>query len=355
MTAGALARRAAWAVALLAAAPATAARADDNGVLVVTAFGSDEPTVGKLAMAVLHLQVWQTMRKPRSGGPTKIVYWDESVAPRSYAEAEEVALTDEAPMALWGRAWDYKPGLAIQAYLSVRGDLSQAAGPIWKVNLPRHGPIQVAVPARRYDFTPIVVKSAVATAAGKLTAIPVYDAKGSTVAVGALGESFKALQQDGEWAKVQVDGRTRWVHLPGLDGQRSEIVSFLGGLIRLRRGDWDGARALLEPLARDPRARTNVRAHAYLLLAAAAAQQPSPNVASAIAWTEQARAIAPFDPATVKYACMAHFAAFATTGARAHLAAVSKLLASARDVLPPGDAWVKEANRASIVEGHGQE
>lgn len=325
----------------------------DTGVLVVTTFTGDDQVGGK-AMAILQLQVWQTLRRPPSGGPIRTVYWDESASPTSHAQAADVARADKSPMILWGRAWDYKPGLAIQAYLTLRSDadVSSANEPAWTIDVPT-GPgnatrkVAVKLPASRYEFTPIVVKSAVAATVGELTRIPTYEARGATAPVGQLGGSFKAIEQSGDWAKVQTDGKIRWVHLRGLAGESAEITRFVGGLIRILRRDWQGARALLEPLINDPNTRAGLRADAYLLLAAAAAQQPESNPEKAVALTKQALSAAPFSVTAVKYACMAHLAIL--VGAKedprrrgVQVKAIKDLLMSGRDLFTPADPWVAD-------------
>lgn len=337
----------------------------ETGVLVVTSFTGDDQAGGK-AMSVLQLQVWQTLRRPPSGGPIRTVYWDQSAVPTSHEQAADVARADQSPMTLWGRAWDYKPGLAIQAYLTLRSDAdaSNANEPVWTIEVPT-GPgkvtrnVAVKVPARRYEFTPIVVKSAVAATVGELTRIPIYEARGATTPVGQLGDSFKAIEQSGDWAKIETGGKVRWVHLRGLAGESVEITRFVGGLIRVLRHDWQGARALLEPLVNDPNTRAGLRADAYLLLAAATAQQAEPNAEKAVALTKQALSAAPFSVIAVKYACMAHLAMLASANEDAQrrgaqVKAIRDLLASGGDLFRPADPWVANLNSVlSALDGSG--
>jgi hypothetical protein len=337
----------------------------ESGALVVTSFSGEDRAGGK-AMAVLQLQVWQTLRRPSAGGPTRTVYWDDTVSPTSHTEAAEIARVDEVPMTLWGRAWDYKPGLAIQAYLTLRADTdsSDVNEAVWTVAVPSgpgndHRKIAVKMPARRYEFTPIVVKSSVVATVGELTRIPVYETRGSTSPVGALGGSFKAIEQNGDWAKIDTDGKIRWVHLRGLAGESAEITRFVGGLIRVLRRDWPGARVLLEALVQDPATRSSLRADAYLLLAAATAQQPESNVERAVELTRQALTTAPFSAVAVKYACMAHLAALARAKEDArsvHVRGIQDLLTSSHDLFTPADPWVADLRHVlENLEGQGDD
>src|SRR4029453_13021600 len=108
-------------------------------------------------------------------GRTGIVYWDDRFRPASHEEAEAVAVTDSALMTLWGRAWDYKPGIAVQVYLSIPPNVRDPdpTASIWEIeivalpNMPQR--IRVGLPERRYEFTPIVLKPGLYPSDGEIT------------------------------------------------------------------------------------------------------------------------------------------------------------------------------------------
>jgi hypothetical protein len=325
---------------------ASPVRADGSGAVVVAAFTSEDPELGLRAMRILHLQIWKTLRKPAPESPKRTAYYDPYRRPTSQAEAEKVASVSGAPMTVWGQAWDYKPGLAIQAYLSISpdGSAAESGAPIWTVTFPGARSIGVRLPTSRYEFAPMTVDRATAQVANDFSEIPTFAEKGSHQPVGVLGDSFQAQEQDREWTRVLAAGQVRWVHLPRLSETQAEVVNFVGGLIRVRRGDAKGALDLLGRVVRNPRARTGIRSAAYLLMAAAASQPGAPDRTQALSYTDEARGIAPLDPAPIKFACMAHFAAFARGDGAGHLTAARELLATNRDVFSPDDSWVRKAN-----------
>jgi hypothetical protein len=337
-------------LAALAICQAAPARGGD-GIVVVTAFAGDNKAAGLMAMAVVELQIWQTLRKPSANAPSKTAYYKTDSAPRSYEEAEAVARGSDVPLVVWGRAWDFRPGIAVQSYLSVVSEAEKPAPPLWTVRVPAAGrTISVGPPSLRYEFTPLVVKSEIGAKVGAFTELPVYADRGGGKQVGVLGDGFRAIKQEGDWAQISSGGHTGWVHLPGLNQDRSEAVLFTAGLIRILRADWEGALILLEPLVRNPKTRQGVRIDALLLMSASAAQQRVPDLARSISLADEARRLAPFSAAAARYACMARLAASAHRQAKPGvlLNEIDLLMADTQRLFRSGDPWV--SSMAKLVD-----
>jgi hypothetical protein len=87
--------------------------------------------------------------------------------------------------------------------------------------------------------------------------------------LGQVGSTFRALQHDGAWTRVQSGSVEGWIHLPQLSRRPSEIADFVGAIIRLRRTDWAGAAQLFQRVMANPGTPPAVRVDAGLMLALA--------------------------------------------------------------------------------------
>ena len=147
-------------------------------------------------------------------------------------------------------------------------------------------------------------------------------AKGSTKVVGHLGDTYEARQHDGPWTLVRSGASEGWVHLPQLSVQRTEVVDFVGGLVRLLRTDWRGARDLLLRVVGNSKAPSALKVDALLLLGLAARHAGEDPLGPIL----QARALNPHDVEVTKYECMAYVSRLAQGGPAASQAEARQLL-----------------------------
>lgn len=89
------------------------------------------------------------------------------------------------------------------------------------------------------------------------------------------------------------------VRLPNLSSTHSEIVDFVGGLIRVLRHDWPGALELLGNVVKTSEAPNGVKVDAYLYMAVAADGSGS----EAYNWVKQAYTINPYSKSVVQMGC----------------------------------------------------
>jgi len=330
-----------------APAPGAAQTGEPQVTLYVPALASDGP-LGLRAATVLNLQIWKTLRRAPYPNPngitfgTGLVLWDPSPLPQAnHDSAVAAANVVGADMVLWGKAWRYGGGVAVQAYLTL---IDAAADTMdrWTARVERQGApvsLTVGLPRERYEFAPIILDSAVVESLESPAGLPIMAAKGSTEILGEVGSSFRALQQDGDWTLIQSGPVRGWLHLPQLSRKRSEVVDFVGGIIRLRRGDWAGAAQLLERVASNSAAPYPIRIDAHLMLALARSRTGGDRLGP----IRRAYELNPHEAMTTKYECMEYVARLAAGPDAATSARLRQQLRGILDersyLFSPQDPW----------------
>jgi len=336
----------------LAPGPATAQAPGDTVALFVPAFASDD-TVGLRAATVLNLQIFQTLQKAPFPNPNGVFYnndglviWSPEPLPvASHDSALAHARQFRAEMALWGTAWRYRDGVAVQAYLTV-DDRVEAEAWRWTVTVPHEdGPVSLGVglPRLRYEFTPIALANDAVQALESPASLEILADSGSATVIGRVGANFRAIRQAGEWVLITSGPVTGWLHVPQLSS-RSEIVDFAGGIIRILRTDWIGAEQIFRRVLRKP-ASSAITVDAHLLKAFALARQgedPLPDI-------EAARAIGPDDVVATKYECMAWVdllaKATSESTAQRYREKLRQILDERRYQYSPQDPWFDKVRR----------
>jgi hypothetical protein len=329
--------------------------------VVVTRFESANPVEGEVVMRLLNFRLVSTLRVPRAGADRKTAFWDENAIPKSSAEAVRTTRTDKVQMSIWGKAWDYCPGVAIQAYLTIRDDLADPdAG--WTVAVPlRHGGeahVSAPMPAFQYEFKPLVLRGLPCGPKGA-AAIPFYDQKYSRVSSGYLTGGFTMLE-NGEWSKIRLKNRkVKWLHLPGYGSDRSDVVEFTAAIIRLLRADWVGALEMFGRVAKDTDVRSDLRVDSYLLMAVAADHVAALEPRKMLEFVDEAKRLAPLSATVVKYACLANLSAFSRAHGRgdgneeSYLELVIALLNTNNNLFSPDDKWIGQV-RDVVRDAHRQ-
>lgn len=282
--------------------------------LIVTRIEGDK-TLATNVQAVLHLMIWQTLRKAPTPNPPPrldfgdgIIDWtDFPLDPPNYLAAEKLAMDNGVQMTLWGDAFRYGDGVVVQTYLSIPhyddGRIKQPE--IWVVSMRVAGRdyrIEADIPRRHYEYAPIILNSEVVRTYLSPSAVKMYRNEDMIPpSIGDLGDYFTAIRHEGD--KVLVESKKYglgWIHLPKLSSQRNEVVDFAGGLIRVYRGDWDGAIDLMKRVIRNQQTPTTLKVDAYLFQALAKTRQgKSPDEE-----LRKARELSPYSSAVVIYDIM---------------------------------------------------
>lgn len=334
-------------------APVAAQRGVPQVTLYMPALASDGP-LGLRAATVLNLQIWQTLRRAPFPNPANLsfgdglVLWDTApLADPSHAAAEAQARAVGADMALWGRAWRYGDGVAVQVYLTVVDNPPKAVQR-WAASFRRPSDtvsLSVGLPRLRYEFAPIVLESAVVQSLSSPLGLPVYADEGSKQVIGHVGGEFVGRQQNGAWIKIESGKVQGWLHLPQLSRRRSEIPDFVGGVIRLLRTDWAGAADLFARVVRNPTAANAVKVDANLMLALAQAHLGGDRMAP----VQRAYALNPHEVVTTKYECMEYVARLAASSdsatARYLRTRLGEILDERRYLYASDDPWFQKVRR----------
>ena len=239
--------------------------------------GQDD--LGLKVATVLNLQIWQTLRasidtnQNINFGKGKVLWSADPLQEASHIFAEHAALHFNSHFTLWGKAWEYGDGVVVQAYLSIPQPITGSPGmgpPIWSIALlTSRGlkSIAVGIPRRRYEFAPIVLRSAIVKQFREPIGMPLISNTGKKV--GEIGLQYEAKRHEKDRAWVESDGKAGWLLIPALSDSRTEIVDFVGGLIRILRTDRDGALSLLDSVVTNEHAPAALRSDALLISAAA--------------------------------------------------------------------------------------
>jgi hypothetical protein len=346
-------------VLVLSLVPLASVFAVDQITLYVPAF-EGPGALGRNVATILNLQVWQTFRRaPWPNNPENLdfgrglVIWDSHPLPEpSHRCAEEraMALEVSAQMTMWGKVYPYGDGAVVQSYLSIPSynDFRQHQLERWSV-LYNGETITVDIPRRRQEMATILLSRNVIQRYTLPSALKLYSQRVGGRSIGVVGDAYGAIQLEPRVALVRSDGVEGWVRLPELAANRTEVVDFVGGVIRVFRGDWDGAIKLMHEVITNTETRATLKHDAYLYLAMAMEQRGRPGRAI----VEQALALNPFSRTAVQYAIMCDLAQLSRLGAAAgsdqavRLAQrVERTLTDNTHLFAPNDSWVVQVRRA---------
>jgi len=289
---------------------ATALGSDDNKINVfVPSFGGD--SFGQNVGTIFNLQVLRTLRIPQNahGGSApggKVFFLPNPFSEFTHSEVERVSKDLSVQLTLWGNALPFGKSTAVQSYLTIPyyKDLRPQRLEEWSEEVPNDSgatKITVDLPRRRYEFSPILLDQAFVEKYRTPSALKLYEGKGRGEFVGIVGPNFTALRYEGRFAYVSrdEDHRKGWLELPDVENDK-EIVNFVGGLVRLMRGDYPGAIDLFKTISASE-APHAVKIDALLLGATAKAklgQDPRDDI-------DQALALNPYQQSTIKFKVLA--------------------------------------------------
>jgi hypothetical protein len=331
------------------------ASAQDVVTLYVPAFASDNSNLGLNVATVLGLQVWQTLRKAPSPNPRRLsfgqglIFWNPASLPEPthvVAEKEARALNRLAQLVLWGKSYAFGNGVVVQAYLSLPRyhDFRERRPERWTVCILTAKcdvKIEADIPERRYTFEPIVLEREIVDTYSRPDALRLYRTYRGNDAVGMLGPEFTALEHRPDAVKVKSGGVGGWVRLPRLTEQRTEVVDFVGGVIRIFRADWEGARDLFAKVIKNMHTPMHLRIDAHLYRAMAGAQlglDVESDLAAAEKLNSYARRVVIFRAMSM----LATYEGRGRAGRCSLLDRIEKLVTEKNFVLLPDDPWLAQ-------------
>ncbi len=241
---------------------------------LVTQFGGDE-NLGTSVATILHLQLWRTLRKEPHPNPKHIEFgagtllWsDRPIDP--VMSAKSIAVSTEVQQVLWGHVHSFGNDAVVTCYLDIpsyegQGSAEKNRG-IWeiKIGAVQHTSLAIDLPQRAYAFEPIKLPMEFVAKYSVPDALVIRQGPGRGRVLGPAGTKFALVESDERFAKVRSPVGTGWIELPGLSEQKPEVVDFVGGIIRIFRGDWDGAISLFSEVIGNPQAPTALKIDAGL-------------------------------------------------------------------------------------------
>lgn len=314
---------------------------------------------------ILRLQIWQTLRKAAEERGETVhfgagaVKWGPDHLPElSHRSAETVAHHGRilSQIVLWGTVQEYGRGAIVQAFLSIPNypklndryykDFRTERHEVWIIRIPAGGKVvafSTDVPRRRLSFEPVILKQQVIAHYSTLDSIVMYDLKNHSKKIGVVRDIIDGVEQSGDKAVVTSRGITGIVYLPELSEHRSEIVDFASGLVRIFRGDWHGAIAILKRVTENSRAPTDIRIDSNLYLAMANAKIGRPGTE----YIDQASNLNPYAMRIVRFLIMDKLAELsrAVDASAPHvqrreiLGAIGQLIEKHEDHFLANDPW----------------
>lgn len=299
----------------LASSRAAAENPDEIRILVPAFEGPDE--LGRNVATVLNLQLWQTLRKaPASDwsqlifGDSTIVWSPEPLPALSHLEARKAASQSQvlAQLVLWGRAWHYGSGVAVETNVTLPliRDYRQKNFAVWQIEDSGQS-IEADVPRRRFSMASIVLTRDVTERYSLPSALHLYDAPEGGSSIGEIGNLYMCLECGPGRAKVCSGNTIGWVHLPRLSATKTEVVDMLAAIVRVFRSDWEGAEEYFTRVIKKPATRTPLRIDAHLYRGMTKERRGL----SGRKDFERAYALSPYSIATIKYMVMSDLAALA--------------------------------------------
>jgi len=287
----------------------------DQITLFIPAF-SGPGALGQNVATVLNLKIWHTFRrKPWPQNPDNLdfgrglIVWDSKpMKEQSHNEAEEMAkdLRMLAQLTLWGKAYPYGDGVVVQCNLSIPlyEDFRERKLEIWRVSC-NGETLSVDIPRRRLEMTSIVLKHDIIKQYTLPSALKIYKSRSGGAPIGAVGDSYLGIQFEPELAKVISQRTEGWVRLPRLGERPTEVVDFVAGVIRIFRGDWQGAVASMRRVIENPSTKTPLKIDAYLYWGMALERQGKPGISI----IQRAYDLNPYALTTIQYMIMSKLSA----------------------------------------------
>jgi uncharacterized surface protein with fasciclin (FAS1) repeats len=248
-----------------AAAP-TGARACDNpsarvGVYVAPMKGDER--LSRSISAILSMQIWETLQKgdPLVQGSDFGCGLVERITPRAPALSQ---------LLLTGEVDAVGDDAILQASLTrvAKNDQRVKRPEVWTLTV--SGRTVSLDPIKdNYAFAPVQIPRAILSHYTAIRDVKFCNEPKLPCSLGLVGLSeLTSLGQEGDFARARLsDWRQGWLYLPKI-GERSEVVDFVAAVIRLQRGDYQGADQVLSNVGASE-AGTAIRVDALLLQAVA--------------------------------------------------------------------------------------
>jgi hypothetical protein len=330
----------------------TAALVNPDQITVYAPAFAGPDALGRNVATILQLQLWHSFRRmPWPDNPENhdfgpaVIVWDARTLPElDHASAEVAAGRADllAQIVIWGRAYPYGGGVAVQANISLPSyqDFREARFERWRVEVAGEE-FEVDVPRRSFEVSSIVLDAGIVEKYSLPSALELHSARRGGEVLGSVGSEMRAIQFEPDLAYVRSGGVEGWVRLPELSRKRSELVEVAAGIVRVYRGDFDGAISAFSRVLDNPNTRTPLRIDALLYRGMAKERLGRSGRDDFLL----AYDLSPFAQTTVRYLLMADLAALARGDLSPQAAAevhgrLRDTIERERYLFAPGDPWL---------------
>jgi hypothetical protein len=309
---------------------------------------------------VLRLQISGTFQEANTGTRGVMIFDDAPIKSftQEAAISRSLALKNLTHLVLWGKAYRFADGVAVQAYLTSTPlrtrDPSRQRRELWSMKVGKDvDAVQLSVdlPRQTYGFSTVVLSPGLVDRYDQvLGKLDIYKDRTFTQKIGTVDNAFRAYQYQPDGVELQSGGVRGWVPLPMIWAENSEIGDFTGAYFRILRGDWQGAAALLRPLRQRANMPADIRIDTLLLLGLAQEKRGQ----SGVKLFEEAMALNDLEAGSARYLIMGRLSAAqrATAGSPERAAQLDKLkadVASFGFLFPADDQWIGDVQRAAKV------
>jgi hypothetical protein len=253
---------------------AVAAAAEPHRIHILVPTLQGESEISERVTNFLRLQVSATFQEAGTNTRALMIFDPKPLIENTHKAAVSRALLPDvaAHFVLWGQAYLLPDGVAVQAKLSVTPRLTHRypRPEVWSVEALQAGggaaKISVALPRETYRFATILISDEAARYYPSIQGMKIYRDRTWKESIGSIGKLFRAYAYHRDAVELESQGIRGWVRLDFINNEQNQIVEFVGGLIRLCRGDWDGAEVLLERLLDRESVTKDLRTDVHLLL-----------------------------------------------------------------------------------------
>ena len=261
-----------------AGAPSASGQDVQKQVRILVPAFAGEARLGLATANLLRLQVSSTFQVAGTDTRAMMVFDDRPLLMRTHESAQDrsVDLGTLSHLILWGQSYEYPDGVVVQAHLSTSPWLQERADrpELWAFDIAgEEVGIAVELPRELYEFPPVVLSLEAAKHYQELDGLIIYRDRAGTQPVGRFRDIFRAYEYHPDAVRLESGGARGWVPLPHVWRERSEIVDFVGGYIRLLRGDWPGAAQLFRSVLEREDITPEMRIDSNLFLGLAAEKQ----------------------------------------------------------------------------------
>jgi hypothetical protein len=307
--------------------------------------------LGANVSTILSLRLWTTLRPRPNPNPDNLYFgvgqieWSRRSINETPEAAMQAAVATGSHMALWGSVEEYGGGVVVTSNLVVPASQPAVNARLrWTVAV-GNSRLELGLPTVSYQFSPLVIDKEVVAQYSRPNQLRVCETKGTTCDGPPLGDPFRALRIEGDYALVrQPNATVGWVALPNLSDAQGEVVDFTAALISYLRGDFEQAETYFAKVS-DSKAESLVRNDAALLAGISTFRR-----GRGIEALRTVHAQKPYSRFAVQALVMADIAVAAAVPAgevkASHAREASQLMESYRHLFAPGDPWLRSADRS---------